>query len=85
MDTGPKVQGRHVDLYMWSCYEALAFGRRESTSPCCASDGIPARARRASSIASSADAKPRLRATARRSRPTLEKQVPPSDRPADGD
>jgi 3D (Asp-Asp-Asp) domain-containing protein len=28
LDTGPKVQGRHVDLYMWSCYEALAFGRR---------------------------------------------------------
>jgi 3D (Asp-Asp-Asp) domain-containing protein len=28
MDTGPKVQGRHVDLYIWSCYEALAFGRR---------------------------------------------------------
>ncbi len=28
MDTGPKVQGRHVDLYMWSCYEALDFGRK---------------------------------------------------------
>jgi len=28
MDTGPMVQGRHVDLYMWSCYEALDFGRR---------------------------------------------------------
>src|SRR5688572_20758922 len=28
MDTGPKVQGRVLDLYMWSCYEALAFGRR---------------------------------------------------------
>jgi len=27
MDTGPKVQGRHLDLYMWSCKEALAFGR----------------------------------------------------------
>lgn len=27
MDTGPRVQGRHVDLYMWSCYEALRFGR----------------------------------------------------------
>jgi 3D (Asp-Asp-Asp) domain-containing protein len=27
MDTGPKVQGRHLDLYMWSCHEALAFGR----------------------------------------------------------
>ena len=28
MDTGPAVQGREVDLYMWSCHEALAFGRR---------------------------------------------------------
>ena len=28
MDTGPGVQGRQVDLYMWSCNEALAFGRR---------------------------------------------------------
>jgi 3D (Asp-Asp-Asp) domain-containing protein len=28
MDTGPKVQGRHVDIYMWSCHEALALGRR---------------------------------------------------------
>lgn len=28
MDTGPRVQGRHLDLYMWSCHEALAFGRR---------------------------------------------------------
>jgi 3D (Asp-Asp-Asp) domain-containing protein len=28
LDTGPSVQGRHVDLYMWSCNEALVFGRR---------------------------------------------------------
>ena len=28
MDTGPAVQGREVDLYMWSCTEALAFGRK---------------------------------------------------------
>jgi len=28
MDTGPAVQGRIIDLYMWSCNEALAFGRR---------------------------------------------------------
>jgi 3D (Asp-Asp-Asp) domain-containing protein len=28
MDTGPSVQGRHVDIYMWSCYEALELGRR---------------------------------------------------------
>jgi len=29
MDTGPKVQGRHIDIYMWSCNEALELGRRE--------------------------------------------------------
>ena len=28
MDTGPRVQGRLLDLYMWSCHEALAFGRK---------------------------------------------------------
>ena len=28
MDTGPKVQGRHVDVYLWSCHEALRVGRR---------------------------------------------------------
>ena len=28
MDTGPRVQGRHLDLYIWSCNEALAFGRQ---------------------------------------------------------
>ena len=28
MDTGPAVQGRIVDLYLWSCTEALKFGRR---------------------------------------------------------
>ena len=31
LDTGPKVQGRHLDLYMWSCNEALTFGRRPVT------------------------------------------------------
>jgi 3D (Asp-Asp-Asp) domain-containing protein len=29
MDTGPKVQGRVLDLYMWSCHEALRFGRKQ--------------------------------------------------------
>jgi len=29
MDTGPAVQGRHIDIYMWSCNEALSFGRRD--------------------------------------------------------
>lgn len=28
MDTGPSVRGRTVDLYLWSCKEALVFGRR---------------------------------------------------------
>jgi len=28
MDTGPAVQGRTVDLYLWSCHDALRFGRR---------------------------------------------------------
>lgn len=28
MDTGPAVQGRVVDLYLWSCHDALRFGRR---------------------------------------------------------
>jgi 3D (Asp-Asp-Asp) domain-containing protein len=29
MDTGPAVQGRILDVYMWSCHEALAFGRKQ--------------------------------------------------------
>jgi 3D (Asp-Asp-Asp) domain-containing protein len=28
MDTGPNVQGRQIDIYMWSCNEALQFGRQ---------------------------------------------------------
>jgi 3D (Asp-Asp-Asp) domain-containing protein len=28
MDTGPKVHGRHIDIYMWNCNEALQLGRR---------------------------------------------------------
>ncbi len=31
MDTGPSVQGRHIDIYMWSCNEALELGRRDMT------------------------------------------------------
>lgn len=30
MDTGPAVNGRHIDLYLWSCNEALSFGRRDA-------------------------------------------------------
>ena len=29
MDTGPAVRGRSLDLYLWSCKEALDFGRRK--------------------------------------------------------
>lgn len=29
LDTGPAVRGRVIDLYMWSCNEALAFGRQQ--------------------------------------------------------
>ena len=28
MDTGPAVRGRTVDLYLWSCKDAVKFGRR---------------------------------------------------------
>jgi 3D (Asp-Asp-Asp) domain-containing protein len=31
LDTGPKVQGRQIDIYMWNCNEALQFGRRSLT------------------------------------------------------
>jgi 3D (Asp-Asp-Asp) domain-containing protein len=30
LDTGPEVQGRELDIYMWSCFEALDFGRRKA-------------------------------------------------------
>ena len=30
MDTGPSVQGRQIDVYIWSCHEALRFGRRRA-------------------------------------------------------
>ena len=28
VDTGPEIKGREIDIYMWSCVEALQFGRR---------------------------------------------------------
>jgi len=28
LDTGPLIKGRRLDFYIWSCYEALDFGRR---------------------------------------------------------
>ena len=31
MDTGPAVQGRHIDIYLWNCDEArYEFGRRSA-------------------------------------------------------
>jgi 3D (Asp-Asp-Asp) domain-containing protein len=29
LDTGPEIKGREVDIYIWSCHEALRFGRRQ--------------------------------------------------------
>lgn len=28
LDTGPNVRGRQIDVYLWSCNEALQFGRK---------------------------------------------------------
>jgi 3D (Asp-Asp-Asp) domain-containing protein len=28
LDTGPQVRGREVDIFMWSCTDAISFGRR---------------------------------------------------------
>jgi 3D (Asp-Asp-Asp) domain-containing protein len=30
LDTGPEIKGREVDVYIWSCFEALRFGRRSA-------------------------------------------------------
>jgi 3D (Asp-Asp-Asp) domain-containing protein len=30
MDTGPAVQGRKLDIYMWSCNEAVELGRQDA-------------------------------------------------------
>jgi 3D (Asp-Asp-Asp) domain-containing protein len=32
LDTGPEIKGRELDLYVWSCTQALAFGRRRVTA-----------------------------------------------------
>jgi 3D (Asp-Asp-Asp) domain-containing protein len=29
LDTGPAVRGQELDIYIWSCHEALRFGRQE--------------------------------------------------------
>jgi len=31
LDTGPEIQGREIDIYMWNCDEAVKFGRRQVT------------------------------------------------------
>ena len=31
LDTGPEIQGRELDLYMWNCDEAIRFGRKSVT------------------------------------------------------
>lgn len=31
LDTGPEVQGREIDIYMWNCTEARVFGRQDVT------------------------------------------------------
>ena len=51
LDTGPAVQGREIDIYMWSCHEALRV-RPPADSPDRAAPRLEpaARRRRASSI-----------------------------------
>ena len=79
MDTGPKVQGRRLDLYMWSCHEALKFGYatidtsvlRLGWSPQASEPGVIARLFR-------------RREAARRSQaqePDVRAQIPPSTLP----
>jgi len=29
LDTGPEIKGREIDVYMWNCDEAVAFGRQQ--------------------------------------------------------
>jgi 3D (Asp-Asp-Asp) domain-containing protein len=29
LDTGPEIKGREIDIYMWNCDEAVAFGRQK--------------------------------------------------------
>ncbi|HEV8316164.1 MAG TPA: 3D domain-containing protein [Vicinamibacterales bacterium] len=78
MDTGPAVQGRILDLYMWSCREALAFGRREvqitvlrlGWNPRASTPGV-------------IDTIFRRREAARSPRPDRERVTPSADPPAD--
>ena len=75
MDTGPKVQGRLLDLYMWSCHEALNSAARTFRSRSCVSDGIRAPPRRRSSIGCSA----RRASRKIRRRPAAACRYPPAD------
>jgi 3D (Asp-Asp-Asp) domain-containing protein len=78
MDTGPAVQGRILDLYMWSCREALAFGRRDvqitvlrlGWNPRASTPGV-------------IDTMFRRREAARPPRPDRERVTPSVDPPAD--
>jgi 3D (Asp-Asp-Asp) domain-containing protein len=78
MDTGPAVQGRILDLYMWSCREALAFGRRDvqitvlrlGWNPRASTPGV-------------IDTMFRRREAARPPRPDRERVTPSADPPAD--
>ena len=31
LDTGPEIKGREIDVYIWNCTEAKAFGRQQVT------------------------------------------------------
>jgi 3D (Asp-Asp-Asp) domain-containing protein len=83
MDTGPKVQGREIDLYMWSCHEALAFGRkpvqltvlRLGWSPSASSPGLIDRLFRRREAARSA---PPVPTTAMPEGPVPETAAPPA-------
>jgi 3D (Asp-Asp-Asp) domain-containing protein len=83
MDTGPRVQGRHLDLYMWSCHEALAFGRTGVTIVLLRLGWSPQ-----ASAPSLMDRLFRRREAAKKTAPPplpadVEKQIPPSTLPGD--
>lgn len=83
MDTGPRVQGRHLDLYMWSCNEALAFGRTGVTIVLLRLGWSPQ-----ASAPSLMDRLFRRREAAKKAAPPplpldVEKHIPPSTLPGD--
>jgi hypothetical protein len=88
MDTGPKVQGRILDLYMWSCHEALDFGRkavqvtvlRLGWSPSASSPGLIDRLFRRREAARRA---PAIAEAALSGGPLPETTAPSAEQPAD--